>query len=155
MDEDIFCETENENCKIVFEAVLVAGTNEFTLVNVRKDEIEDKIHVLEKSGDMNFAGRDYHISLNPIEGEIKYEFNDGEFIQYSFHTSQNSPSSRQSMAWNKYGHKNVKTERVVPGIYIMSNNGVLEKVKQTFSEMKVSEGLLYIKVLIISSIGRV
>lgn len=56
------------------------------------------------------------------------------------------------MSWDKYGTKSVKTERVVPGIYIMSNSGTLKKLEQVFTEMKISEGSIYIKTIMKSSV---
>lgn len=47
-------------------------------------------------------------------------------MKFSFQASQNGASSRQTVAWNKYGTKQDKRENVIPGIYIMSNNGQLK-----------------------------
>jgi hypothetical protein len=59
------------------------------------------------------------------------------------------------MAWNKYGEKTSKTERVVPGIYIMSNTGKLDKLTHTFTSLKIAEGFLYRKFVIQSSLLKV
>lgn len=59
-------------------------------------------------------------------------------MHFSFQTSPNSQSRRQTMAWNKYGQKMDKTENVIPGIYIMSNNGSLEIINPKWTVVKVA-----------------
>ncbi len=65
------------------------------------------------------------IKLELEDNKIVYKFADN-FMKFSFQTSQNGGSSRQTVAWNKYGTRQDKRENVIPGIYIMSNNGQLK-----------------------------
>ncbi len=58
-------------------------------------------------------------------------------MHFSIHTSPNSPSRRQTMAWNKYGNRVDKSESIIPGIYIMANNGALNILNPKWNIMKV------------------
>ncbi len=49
-------------------------------------------------------------------------------MHFSFHTSPNNPSRRQTVSWTKFGQKSDKTETVMPGIYIMGNTGNLSVI---------------------------
>ena len=51
------------------------------------------------------------------------------------------------MSWDKYGRRRDKTEYVVPGMYIMSNNGIIEPFSSTFTQMKVGEGKNFKRVI--------
>lgn len=61
----------------MFEAVLFPGVNEFGLKVMKKEEVDDKIFILQTESAFDFAGRDYHISLSLDPEYILYEFNDG------------------------------------------------------------------------------
>ena len=148
---DIFCE-DQINCKIVFDAVLFPGINEFKLVPKDRAEVAHEISELEVVTDLSHSGRDYSFSLDQGSGILRYEFHGEDYFNFGFFTSPNRGSSRQTMSWDKYGRKTDKTEHVMPGMYIMSNTGSIEKMDHQFSEMRVSEGKIYTKVVCKSNI---
>lgn len=52
-----------------------------------------------------------------------------------------------TVAWNKYGEKENKQERRIPGMYIMTNNGKIETIKQgQFNELHIGVGKIFTKV---------
>lgn len=61
-------------------------------------------------------------------------------MNFGFYTSENKGGSRYSMAWDKYGRRQNKTEHISPGMYIMFNTGSLSKLNHSYKQMKVGEG---------------
>lgn len=97
---------------------------------------------------LTYSGRDFVIGVDPAQKHtIKYEYGDGEHFTIGLYTSANQGSSRQTMAWDKYGKRKDKTEYVVPGMYIMSNKGTLEPFASHFTELKIAEGKIFKRVI--------
>ena len=61
---------------------------------------------------------------------LKYSTNSDEHITVSLMRSMNQPSMTDTTSWDKFGNPTNKQERRIPGIYIMSNNGVIEPIPE-------------------------
>lgn len=58
-------------------------------------------------------------------------------MKFGFYISENKGGSRHSMAWDKYGRRQNKTEHINPGMYIMFNSGQLSKLNHKYEEINV------------------
>lgn len=88
---------------------------------------------------MSYSGRDFSIIIDSEKkNEVRYEYGDGEFYTVGLYTSPNQGSSRQTMSWDKFGRRTDKTEHVMPGMYIMSNNGQITPINSQFTSLKVA-----------------
>ena len=70
--------------------------------------------------------------INKEDGEILYNYGGSQYYSFGFYTSENKGGTRSSKAWNKYGKKTDKVERIMPGLYIMFNTGKTERLFETY-----------------------
>jgi hypothetical protein len=52
-----------------------------------------------------------------------YTLKNGDYINIAFVRSTNPVTVTDTITWNKYGEPQRKSERRIPGIYIMANSG--------------------------------
>lgn len=59
-----------------------------------------------------------------------------------------------TVSWDKYGQKDIKKEQRASGMYIMTNNGVLEPIDEgNYTSLEIVEGKVYTQIVVVSRLN--